>query len=167
MADTAIEWTDSAGLETSSRVTCAVVPRHESSGTPLAVEQLQLRSTATPAYDCRIRLTKTAQISPRPVFGVVSSPRHDFQVLRSVVELVLIPMMNHLTPAKWSAEHLRRHQSVLVDVPTRVGHRVPSRLNKPVAAACQSSPALPIDIVRTKLRTSHKMSVANRTEQVQ
>lgn len=57
------------------------------------------------------------------VAGVVSA-RHNFEVFDTVVELVLVDVMNQFVAGQHSAESLAHHQPVFGDAAFAVGHRV-------------------------------------------
>lgn len=169
---TGIEWTDepperdkSTRLEASSDIAGDVVPRYEATRTSVAVEQRERSAAAAFARDVRVRLAEPPQIGTRAVLSAVRPTGQHLKVLGSVVELVVVPMVDNLTAPERASEHLRCDEAVLVDVSPRVGHWVTNSLHQDVAVAGDRPAALPVAVLRSRPRTGHRYSVASGMEQ--
>lgn len=159
----AIEWTDELGHKTASAVAAHVVAADEASRPPRSVEQGKALPASAFAINVGVWLTGTTQIIPRSVLARVLPAREDLKVLPSIVKPVTVDVVDDLASTQQPTQHLGRHETVFVDVPSTVRHRVAWLLDQHVATRGDRSAALPLGIHGLRLAArfpGHTHSVA-------
>ena len=146
-----------------------VVPADEPARPALVIKAREGGSAATGAGERRVCLSRVAKATTwRSVMsGVACAPLLYRKVLRSVVRLVPVVVVDLLARLQWATNRFLGHQSMLVDVASRVRSRMIGAPDQHVTVRSDRAATLPVGVLRSSilpLLECHNYRVTHRNQ---